>query len=72
MDCWVVEKVLVVSIIGIKNWMMEDIEKSLGGKCTVKVGTGDRIVIKTPGGGGFGELLSGELNFPWRVRIQVS
>lgn len=39
-------------------------KKSLGGKCTVKVGTGDRIVIKTPGGGGFGELLSGELNFP--------
>ena len=33
-----------------QNWMMEDIEKSLGGKCTVKVGTGDRIVIKTPGG----------------------
>lgn len=27
----------------------------LGGKCTVKVSKGDRIVILTPGGGGFGK-----------------
>lgn len=26
----------------------------LGGKCSVKINKGDRIVIKTPGGGGFG------------------
>ncbi|EGW33442.1 uncharacterized protein SPAPADRAFT_50321 [Spathaspora passalidarum NRRL Y-27907] len=30
-------------------------KKYLGGKCTVRIGKGDRIVIKTPGGGGFGE-----------------
>lgn len=29
---------------------------SLGGKCTLKVQTGDRIVIMTPGGGGYGKL----------------
>ncbi|KAI5964814.1 uncharacterized protein KGF55_001884 [Candida pseudojiufengensis] len=29
--------------------------KSIGGKCTVKVQKGDRIVICTPGGGGFGD-----------------
>ncbi|RLV96077.1 hypothetical protein JA1_000578 [Spathaspora sp. JA1] len=28
--------------------------KYLGGKCTVAIGKGDRIIIKTPGGGGFG------------------
>lgn len=27
---------------------------NLGGKCSVKVGKGDRVVIQTPGGGGFG------------------
>ncbi|KAI3404392.2 hypothetical protein KGF56_002789 [Candida oxycetoniae] len=31
--------------------------KSLGGKCTIKMGKGDRIVIETPGGGGYGESI---------------
>lgn len=39
---------------------------SLGGKCTVKVGKGDRVIIMTPGGGGFGSKAnkeSGSLNY---------
>ncbi|KAK6876060.1 5-oxoprolinase [Candida tropicalis] len=38
-------------------------KKSLGGKCTVRVGKGDRIVIMTPGGGGFG-VIDHEVNYP--------
>ncbi|CUM63553.1 uncharacterized protein PRCAT00001131001 [Priceomyces carsonii] len=33
---------------------------SLGGKCSVKVSKGDRVVILTPGGGGFGSLNDSE------------
>lgn len=29
---------------------------SLGGKCTLKVSKGDRVIIMTPGGGGFGSI----------------
>ena len=29
---------------------------NLGGKCTVKVSSGDRVIIMTPGGGGFGDV----------------
>lgn len=29
---------------------------SLGGKCTVQVAKGDRVIINTPGGGGYGEV----------------
>lgn len=39
----------------------------LGGKCTVKVEKGDRVVIMTPGGGGFGKDDSGDdtsINYP--------
>ncbi|CAK9440323.1 uncharacterized protein LODBEIA_P44230 [Lodderomyces beijingensis] len=44
---------------GVNSWFYkladgEYRRKSLGGKCTVKVKAGDRIVIHTPGGGGFG------------------
>ncbi|CAI5756381.1 unnamed protein product [Candida verbasci] len=38
-------------------------KRSLGGKCTVKVSKGDRIVIMTPGGGGFGES-NDKINYP--------
>lgn len=39
----------------------------LGGKCTVKVSKGDRILIMTPGGGGFGTSVQTDektVNFP--------
>lgn len=39
----------------------------LGGKCTVKVSKGDRIIIMTPGGGGFGKSSQKDenrVNFP--------
>ena len=36
---------------------------NLGGKATVKMGKGDRIVIWTPGGGGWGREGSGEKQF---------
>jgi 5-oxoprolinase (ATP-hydrolysing) len=39
----------------------------LGGKCTVKVSKGDRIIIMTPGGGGFGTSAQTDektVNFP--------
>lgn len=35
---------------------------SLGGKCTVKVNKGDRVIIMTPGGGGFGDPRASESN----------
>ena len=37
---------------------------SLGGKCTLKVAKGDRVIIMTPGGGGFGDSASTEIHYP--------
>ncbi|KAL6452409.1 OXP1 5-oxoprolinase [Candida maltosa Xu316] len=53
---------------GVNHWYKklengEYRKKSLGGKCTVRVGKGDRIVINTPGGGGFGKSDS-TINYP--------
>ncbi|KAI5951557.1 hypothetical protein KGF54_004631 [Candida jiufengensis] len=65
---------------GINYWYYKDHNddsnelkrKSIGGKCTVKVKKGDRIVINTPGGGGYGssnkdsKIANGEksVNYP--------
>ncbi|EGV66381.1 5-oxoprolinase [Yamadazyma tenuis] len=39
---------------------------SLAGRCSVTIGKGDRVVIMTPGGGGFGSLdfVADDVNYP--------
>lgn len=58
---------------GINSWYRKSESSNeyrkiyLGGKCTVKVKKGDRVVIITPGGGGFGTAVQNEsdtINFP--------
>lgn len=45
---------------------------SLPGKCSVRVGKGDRVIIKTPGGGGFGSAdVSNEVNYPIKPMTNV-
>lgn len=44
---------------GVNKWIYKSPSggyksKSLGGKCTVQVSKGDRVIINTPGGGGYG------------------
>lgn len=45
---------------GLNTWVKVDGSAiNIGGKNTVQVAAGDRIVIETPGGGGYGEIGSG-------------
>lgn len=48
---------------------------NLGGKATVKLDAGDRMVIMTPGGGGYGKSERGsageEAALPWKRRRQT-
>lgn len=42
---------------------------NLGGKSTVKVSAGDRLVISTPGGGGYGSASASCIISPWDSRL---
>lgn len=47
--------------------------KSLAGKSSVKVAKGDRIIIMTPGGGGFGspDYMGDEVNYPIKSETSI-
>ncbi len=41
--------------IGQNTIILNGQERSIGGKCTIRLGAGDRLRIETPGGGGWGK-----------------
>ncbi|MBC8171592.1 MAG: hydantoinase B/oxoprolinase family protein [Anaerolineae bacterium] len=43
--------------MGVNRLVRVDQSQILGGKCTLQVEPGDRLIIETPGGGGWGESL---------------
>ena len=45
---------------------------NLGGKSTVDVASGDRLLILTPGGGGYGPTGATEVFSPWQNEVNQS
>jgi N-methylhydantoinase B len=44
--------------VGANRLVREGVETDLGGKVTLQVRAGDKVIVETPGGGGWGEVLS--------------
>ena len=41
--------------VGVNRVVRGGVETTLSGKYTIRVGPGDRLIIETPGGGGWGK-----------------